>query len=127
MCQSPRFADSSWTPGVFYICFYNNAHRPRLENCYNVHTVSRKLQYCTGWFSYKWKYYSVFVNAKSTSTGHPVSYYTNILNGDQEKYFWFFRYSGLPVNFKPLDLGVAVRIGLGFALRSLPLAGVAII
>jgi hypothetical protein len=23
---------SSWTPVVFYTCFYNHAHRPRLEN-----------------------------------------------------------------------------------------------
>ena len=30
------------------------------------------------------------------------------------------------MHFKPLDLGVAVRIGLGLALRSPPLAGVAI-
>jgi hypothetical protein len=40
------------------------------------------------------------------------------------KIFLFFRYRGL--NFKPLDLGVAVRIGLAIALRSLPLAGFAI-
>ena len=40
------------------------------------------------------------------------------------RHFWFSRSSGL--NFKPLDLGVAVRVGLGLALRSLPLAGVAI-
>jgi hypothetical protein len=43
---------------------------------------------------------------------------------NRKKTFWFFRYNGL--NLKPLDLGVAVRIGLGLALRSLPLAGVAI-
>jgi hypothetical protein len=43
---------------------------------------------------------------------------------NRKTYFWFFRYSGL--NLKPLDLGVAVRIGLGLAFRSLPLAGVAI-
>ena len=42
----------------------------------------------------------------------------------RKKYFWFFRYSGL--NFKPLDLGVAVRNGLDIALRLLPLAGAAI-
>ena len=43
---------------------------------------------------------------------------------ENRKILLFFCYSGL--NFKPLDLGVAVRIGLGLALRSLPLAGVAI-
>jgi hypothetical protein len=43
---------------------------------------------------------------------------------NRKNIFGFFRYNGL--NFKPLDLGFAARIGLGLALRSLPLAGVAI-
>jgi hypothetical protein len=42
----------------------------------------------------------------------------------RKKHIWFFRQNGL--NFRPLDLGVAVRIGLAIALRSFPLAGVAI-
>jgi hypothetical protein len=43
---------------------------------------------------------------------------------NRKKYSWFSRCNGL--NSKPLDLGVAVRIGLDLALQSLPLAGVAI-
>ena len=43
---------------------------------------------------------------------------------NRKNVFWFFRYNGL--NFKPLDLGVAVRTGLGTKRQSLPLAGVAI-
>jgi hypothetical protein len=43
---------------------------------------------------------------------------------NKKKWFWFFRCSGS--TFERLDRGVAVGIGLGLALQSLPLAGVAI-
>ena len=47
-----------------------------------------------------------------------------VFNGEQEKWFWFFRCSGS--TFERLDRGVAVGIGLGLALQLLPLARVAI-
>jgi hypothetical protein len=45
---------------------------------------------------------------------------------NRKSIFGFFPYNGLNFKLKPLDLGVAVRTALAIALRSLPLAGVAI-
>ena len=62
-------------------------------------------------------------NEHGSLKSNPIFLRTFLME-NRKNVFWFFRYNGL--NFKPLDLGVAVRTGLGTKRQSLPLAGVAI-